>query len=222
MRSADPPFRWIHAVSTRSAAARSNLLLQVLFAIVLAVIAGGAIGPVGMTTPPAGRAPTPTTFGPGIRTVDRLQMAAKVIEGTPCSALALGWAAATPLASQFFAAEAVPELEGAASQGTRVFRVWGRDASNPDLAANQSGPWGRSWTRVDPRTVPNYRNAAGLPNDANLGRFMSVGRLADTTDVVTTTASRIGENVGGLDEVFIPNPEQQVILEEVMGLNPEF
>ena len=37
--------------------------------------------------------------------------------------------------------------------GTRVFRVWG----------DASGAWGRSWTRVDPRTIPNCRNVAGSP-----------------------------------------------------------
>jgi hypothetical protein len=56
------------------------------------------------------------------------------------------------------AAEAAPEV------GQQVFRVWGRDPANPDLAGSQSGPWGAAWTRVDPRTVANYRGAAGLPN----------------------------------------------------------
>src|SRR5262249_31381899 len=45
-------------------------------------------------------------------------------------------------------------------QFTKVFRVWG----------DGSKPWGPSWTPVDPRTVPNYRNAAGLPSK-NSGRF---------------------------------------------------
>jgi hypothetical protein len=51
------------------------------------------------------------------------------------------------------------------SEGTKVL-VWGDDA----------GAWGRSWTTVDPRTVPDYRDAAGLP-DQNTGRFLSEGVL---------------------------------------------
>lgn len=84
--------------------------------------------------------------------------------------------------------------------GQRVYRVWGQDTNNPDLLPQQSGLWGRSWTRIDPRAVPDYRNAAGLPDNANLGRFISEGRLSDTTGVTTREALRIGNNTGGLDE----------------------
>ncbi len=119
----------------------------------------------------------------------------------------------------FLAAE---EGLGEARAGQTVYRVWGKDRANPDFGAHQSGPWGPSWTRVDPRTVPGYRSAAGLPNDANLGRFLSVGRLTDTAGVTTRSSLRIGENVGGLDEVLIPNSARQVALDNVLGLNPPF
>ena len=118
--------------------------------------------------------------------------------------------------------EQAEEGLGEARVGETVYRVWGKDPMNPDFAPQQSGPWGSSWTRVDPRTVPNYRGAAGLPNDANLGRFLSVGRLTDTGGVATRGSLPIGENLGGLDEVLIPDPFNQVTLENVLGLNPPF
>jgi RHS repeat-associated protein len=82
---------------------------------------------------------------------------------------------------------------------TKVYRVWG----------GKSGPNGRSWTRVDPRTVPNYRDAAGLP-DSNTGRFLSEGELINTEGVNATTASELDGNQGGLDELEVPNPETQI------------
>ncbi len=106
--------------------------------------------------------------------------------------------------------------------GQKVFRVWGQEPSTPDLLPQQSGPWGQSWTPVDPRTVPNYRNAAGLPDNANLGRFVSEGRLIDTSGVTARKALRIGNNAGKLDELVVPNPARQIILDNVSGVNPPF
>jgi len=84
-----------------------------------------------------------------------------------------------------------------------------------------AGPWGRSWTTVDPRNVIGYRNLAGLP-DANAGRFLSVGELQDSTGVMFRAAERVGNNVGGLPEVVVPQPALQIRLRSVLGLNPEF
>ena len=106
--------------------------------------------------------------------------------------------------------------------GQKVFRVWGQDPSRPDLVPDQSGPWGRSWTRVDPRTVPNFRNAAGLPDNANMGRFVSEGRLIDSSGVTARRALQIGKNVGGLDELEVPDAVKKVILDNVSGMNPPF
>jgi RHS repeat-associated protein len=112
--------------------------------------------------------------------------------------------------------------QDAATSGQRVFRVWGRDPGSPDLARSQSGPWGSSWTRVDPGSVLKYRDVAGLPDEANLGRFVSEGILRDPTGVEATTATPIGSNLGGLDELIIPNPEAQIELQGVYGVNPPF
>ena len=97
------------------------------------------------------------------------------------------------------------------SQGDRVFRVWGDDA-----AAN-----GRSWTRTDPRTVENYRDAAGLPNQ-NSGRFVTEGTLTDTAGVTQREALSVHGNRGGLDELVVPDPARQIRVDRVSGVNPEF
>ncbi len=119
-------------------------------------------------------------------------------------------------------ARAAENFERAPAIGQRVYRVWGQNPATPDLVPQQSGAWGRSWTRVDPRTVPNYRSAAGLPNNANLGRFVSEGRLIDPSGITVRDALRIGNNAGGLDELVVPNPVRQIILDNVSGVNPSF
>jgi RHS repeat-associated protein len=104
-----------------------------------------------------------------------------------------------------------PAAKTGVGEGTKVFRVWGDEA----------GAYGRSWTTVDPRTVPNYRNAAGLPNQ-NTGRFVSEGVIQDATGIRFKAADPLHGNAGGLPEVVIPNPAQQIRLQNVQGLNPQF
>jgi hypothetical protein len=95
--------------------------------------------------------------------------------------------------------------------GDKVYRVWGDGA----------GPDGRSWTNINPESVPNFRAEAGLPPQ-NTGRFVTEGRLKDTTGVVTKPAESLYGNPGGLQEVFIPDPKNQVQIERVSGVNPEY
>ena len=109
------------------------------------------------------------------------------------------------------AALAANRVAPAVSEGTSVFRVWGDEA----------GAWGRSWTTVDPRTVPNFRNAAGLPTQ-NSGRFVTEGTLQNTRGVTTQAATPLHGNAGGLPEVVIPNSASQVRPLNVQGLNPPF
>jgi hypothetical protein len=132
----------------------------------------------------------------------------------------LGALSARFAATRFAAEEAGTLAEARAGQ--TVFRVWGRDPGNPDLAASQSGPWGWSWTRIDPGSVAKYRDIAGLPDEANLGRFVSWGILRDTTGVEVREALPLGVNQGGVDELLIPNPELQIELKGVFGVNPPF
>ena len=97
------------------------------------------------------------------------------------------------------------------SAGAKVYRVWGDDAM----------AWGRSWTTTDPRTVSKYRNAAGLPNE-NTGRFISEGILDDASGVRLKSADPLHGNTGGLPELVVPNPERQIRLQNVQGVNLEF
>ena len=102
-----------------------------------------------------------------------------------------------------FAGAVIPGVSGGwfrggakgAKNGTRVFRVWGDGA----------GPNGRSWTNIDPGTVPNYRDVAGLPVE-NTGRFVSEGVLVDATGVTTRSALPLGNNRGG----YFPKSEYEV------------
>jgi RHS repeat-associated protein len=103
------------------------------------------------------------------------------------------------------AAREAPEI------GQKVFRVWGDEA----------GAWGKSWTRVDPRSTPDYRNAAGLPRQ-NTGRFVSEGRLRSTEGVQARGALSLEGKSGGLDELVVPDPRRQIELEGVFGVNPEY
>lgn len=66
-----------------------------------------------------------------------------------------------------------------------VYRVWRDEAS----------PYGSSWTRTDPRTVDNFRDTAGLPNQ-NSGRFVAEGRLVDGSNVGETQAVPLHGNTG--------------------------
>lgn len=102
---------------------------------------------------------------------------------------------------------------GVAKEGDKVFHVFGDGA----------GPNGRFFTRTDPRTVKNFRDAAGLPPE-DTGRFVLEGRLRNVEGVSVTPggAARLGWNQGGIDEVIVPDSRRQVIIERVSGVNPEF
>lgn len=96
--------------------------------------------------------------------------------------------------------------------GTKVYRVWGDDA----------GPYGQSWTTVNPNGVSNFRSSAGLP-DTNSGRFVSEGILNNANGVGTRGSLVIKQGQeGGLPEVIIPGAENQVTLTRVSGANPPF
>jgi hypothetical protein len=106
---------------------------------------------------------------------------------------------------------------GPVQPGQTVYRVWGEGVQDG------ASPWGRYWSRVDPRTVGSYRDAAGLP-DANPGRFLTVGKLLSTDGVEVTPggAAPLNGNIGGIDEIKVPNPTIQIEILDILGLNPEF
>ena len=125
------------------------------------------------------------------------------------SRLSLGRSSSRQLVLGFSEDAGVPR--GGTKVGDKVYRVWGGEA--------KAG--GHSWTRVDPCTVGNYRDAAGLPRQ-NTGRFVSEGRLTSTEGVRTRGALELHGNKGGLDEVLVPDPSKQIRLERVSGVNPEY
>ena len=97
------------------------------------------------------------------------------------------------------------------AEGTKVYRVWGGEANS----------WGKSWSTVDPGTVIDYRNVAGLPN-SNAARFLSEGTLKSIQGITTRASLALDGNIGGLPEVIVSNPSVQIELLRVSGINPEF
>jgi len=97
------------------------------------------------------------------------------------------------------------------SETNTVYRVWGDD----------SAAWGHSWTTVDPSTIANYRDFAGLP-DLNTGRFISVGQITDPSGISMRAALALDGNAGGLSELLIPDPFMQIELNGVYGINPKY
>ena len=101
--------------------------------------------------------------------------------------------------------------------GQTVYRVHGGD----------SGLLGKSWTPVNPRTVPNYRNAAGLPSGGasgvnNTGQFLSEGVLKNPVGITVRPAGGLDGNLGGLREFVVPNPFEQIIIKSTVPINPPF
>jgi hypothetical protein len=95
-------------------------------------------------------------------------------------------------------AGAAAEIESI-PEGQTLFRVWG----------GESSPFGHSWTSVNPESVANFRDAAGLP-DVNTGAWTSVGTLTDNTGITTRSALPLDGNQGGLPEILVPNPQTQI------------
>jgi hypothetical protein len=90
-----------------------------------------------------------------------------------------------------------------------VFRVYGGKAK----------PGGFSWTPVNPNSVGNFRNAAGLPN-VNTGRFVIEGTVKRSSIIKSRSALPLDGNKGGLLE-YIIDPKN-VNIHRVSGVNPGF
>ncbi len=94
-----------------------------------------------------------------------------------------------------------------------VFRAFGGDARAQ----------GFSWTPIDPTTVKNFRNVAGLPSGGasgatNTANFMIEGQVRAKNILKTRSALPLDGNVGGLPE-FIINPKN-VKLKDFKVINP--
>lgn len=132
-----------------------------------------------------------------------VQSAFTPIEVAGASALARGTGALVNAARSGAAA--------GTAEGPTIFRVYGE----------KNNPMGQSWTPTDPRSVSNFRDAAGLP-DVNSGRFVAEGKLMDSSGVTVRSALPLDGNKGGLPEWVIPNAAEKVRIDRVSGVNPEF
>lgn len=102
----------------------------------------------------------------------------------------------------------------------KIYRVYGDD----------SRAGGASWSPVNPGSVANYRDAAGLPSGGasgatNTGRFVIEGDLLDPTMVVLRrNALPLDGMQGGIPEYIIPDwmENGSVRVTRVSGVNPEF
>jgi RHS repeat-associated protein len=95
--------------------------------------------------------------------------------------------------------------------GDVVYRVYG----------GLAGPYGKSWTNINPGTVSNYRNVAGLPN-VNSGRFVIEGIIRDTSQMTVRSALPLNGNAGGLLEMVFQNPSTAIQITRVSGMTPPF
>jgi len=102
---------------------------------------------------------------------------------------------------------------GAGDEMIDVYRVFGGDARAQ----------GFSWTTVDPRTVSNFRNAAGLPSGGasgatNTADFLIQGQARASDIIKSRAALPLDGNVGGLPELIID--PKNVKLFDFSILNP--
>ncbi len=109
--------------------------------------------------------------------------------------------------------------------GQVVYRTWGSEPLEPDIPG--AGPWGHSWSPIDPRTVSDYRSVAGLPSNGasgayNRGRFVTVGIVNDVSGITVRNALALDNLPGGLPEFLVPNPQQQITIIGVYGINPPY
>jgi RHS repeat-associated protein len=135
-----------------------------------------------------------------------LEAAPKAVEAIPASR-AFGAQASKGLeVASGMAGTAAASVE----EGTKVFRVFGGEARG----------LGQSWTTVDPGTVTNFREAAGL-YPTNTGQFVVQGKLMSTEGVLLKRADPGPGGIGGgISEVVVPNAAGQVCILCVSGVNP--
>ena len=117
--------------------------------------------------------------------------------------------------------EAAPFAKGAQSllKGARLL-FEGADITVYRVFGGESPGLGKSWTPINPGSVTNYRNLAGLPN-VNTGRFVIQGTVKESNILLKRSALRADGNIGGLPEFIIENPEK-IKLKSVSGVNPAF
>ena len=86
-------------------------------------------------------------------------------------------------------------------KGQTVYRVCG----------GTSKIWGGSWTPINPKTVDDFRDKAGLPTHGkfghNSGEILVTGKLYNPIGVTARLAVELDGNKGGLLEYMVPEPQ---------------
>lgn len=103
-----------------------------------------------------------------------------------------------------------PQLQ----KGDHVYRVCGGEARSD----------GASWTTADPRTIPNYRDAAGLPN-VNTGEKIIEAVVLDPSKCVKIRLALPldGNKGGGVIEYIIPEPYNGGLMKKTeYNLSPHY
>lgn len=119
----------------------------------------------------------------------------------------------------FLAAETTA-ADTAPFAGQNLYRVYGGD----------SAAGGASWSPVNPGSIANYRDVAGLPSGGasgfnNTGRFVIEGTLQDPSAVVNVrSALSLDGNSGGILEYVVPYWQKTGVIQvnRVSGVNPQF
>jgi hypothetical protein len=100
----------------------------------------------------------------------------------------------------------------AVQEGTTLYRVFGGEARG----------LGQSWTTVNPGSVKNFREAAGL-FPGNTGQFVIEGTLMSTEGVLLRQARPGPGGIGGtIPEVVVSPGAPQICVLCVSGANPAF
>lgn len=188
----------------------------------------GNLAPAAAATLLSGGAAAGVRGAEAAAAVDRVAEGAVALDRAAEGATALDRAAEGAVALE----RALPPVE----EGMKVWRLhgWNEEAGGLRLVEGKvgaagesipsgSGPWGHSWTHVDPMTVDNPRAQLGLPTgpDGNPGRFLSEGVLRDTEGIRVREALPLDGQPGGWPELLVPEPERQIELVRMHGMNPQ-
>lgn len=84
-----------------------------------------------------------------------------------------------------------------------VYRVYG----------NEAGPYGRSWTTTNPKsmTFDDFNAHVGLPQPKNSGQYATRGLRWSNAGAEYIGASQVGSNPGGGPEIVVSSPYWQII-----------
>jgi len=105
---------------------------------------------------------------------------------------------------------AAESMVAAARREQTIYRVFGGEAK----------ALGKSWTPINPKTIPNYRNAAGLPN-INSGKFIIEGTVKESNILLKRSALSLDGNTGGIMEYIVKDPNK-IKIKSVLELYPPY